>query len=70
MNLVKIWKLHRYNDRYVRYKQYRRRVITNRPRDYKIFIRFWFRGDSNLNMKTADFEIIREFGANRETASV
>ena len=52
------------------YKRYRRRVITSGPRDDQIFIHFWSWGDSYLVLKTSDFEIIREFGENMETASV
>ena len=52
------------------HKRYRRRVITSKPRDYQIFIRFVAWGDSYLVLKTADFEILREFDENRQTASV
>ena len=52
------------------YKRYRRRVITSRPRDYQICIHFLSWGDSYIVLKTSDFEIIREFGENMETASV
>ena len=52
------------------YKRYRRRAIISRPRDYQIFIHFWSWSDSYLVLKTSDFEIIREFGENMETASV
>ena len=52
------------------YKQYRRRVITSTPRHYQIFIHFWSWGDSYHVLKTSDFEIIREFGENMETATV
>ena len=52
------------------YKRYRRRVITSTPRGYQIFIHFWSWGDSYLVLKMSDFEIVREFGENMETASV
>ena len=52
------------------FKRNRRRVITSGPRDDQIFIHFWSWGDSYLVLKTSDFEIIREFGENMETASV
>ena len=70
MNLLKIGELLRYNDRYMSYLCYRRRVITSTPRDHQIFIYFWSWGYSYLVLKTSDFEINREFDENLETASV